>query len=95
MAIREKEMLERLKNSPQTNIYGEFLYGIAKFAPNDSVVQGYVEVKVLAGDISPLLIVSALLEHKIDFDEPFIKRVILAEIYYWIMKRDIEGKVGK
>lgn len=93
-AKREKEMEERLKNSLATNTYGEFLYGLAKYAPSDTLIKPYVDLKAVAGDVAPELIIPGLLNHVSDYDEPFIKRIILIETYYLLMKSDAE-KNGK
>jgi hypothetical protein len=89
---REEEMKEKLKNSLWFNERGEFLYGLAKYAPNDSVILGYVESKADFGNISPSIIGSVFIEYVKDFDEPFIKRIIVVEFYYRIMNWDIERK---
>jgi hypothetical protein len=41
-------------------------------------------------DISPVLIASGLLGQEVDFEHPFIKRILVTEFYYWIMKSAIE-----
>ncbi len=90
LARQEKELEEQYNNTLTTNVNGEFLYGLAKYANNDSIVQGYVEVKIIAGDISPNIVASALLTQTQDFENPFIKRMIFVELYYWMIKWDIE-----
>lgn len=90
LARLEKERDEQYNNLLMTNEKGEILYGLAKFANNDSIVQKYVEVKLIAGDISPSLVASAFLSQIKDFENPFIKRMIFVELYYWIMKWDVE-----
>ena len=92
IARREKEMEERMRNSLHFNNNGQFLYGLAKFNLSDTTIQGYIDAKIVAGDISPVLIASGLLSQNIDFEEPFIKRILVTEFYYWIMKWDIERK---
>jgi hypothetical protein len=89
---REKEMDERMRNSLHFNSYGQYLYALTKYTLNDTIIQGYVDVKILVGDISPALIASGLLSQEIDFENPFIKRILVTEFYYWIMKWDIERK---
>ena len=90
LARIEKERDEQYNNLLMTNEKGEFLYGLAKFANNDSIVHEYVEVKLIAGDISPSLVASAFLSQIKDFENPFIKRMIFVELYYWMMKWNIE-----
>lgn len=92
IARREKEMEERIRNSLHFNNNGQYLYALAKFNLSDTTIQGYVDAKIVAGDISPVLIASGLLSQNIDFEDPFIKRILVTEFYYWIMKWDIERK---
>jgi hypothetical protein len=89
---QEKEMEERMRNSLHFNSYGQYFYALAKFNLNDTSIQYYVEVKILMADISPVLIASGFLHQEVDFENPFIKRILVTELYYWIMKRDIERK---
>lgn len=88
----EKEKEEWIKKPFNSNLYGEFFYGLAKFAPNDSLTQEYVEVKAIAGDISHVIIAAAFLQQNTNFDDPFIKRIMIVEFYFWIMKWDIDRK---
>lgn len=90
LARIENELDEQYNHLPVINEKGEFLYGLAKFANNDSIVHEYVEVKLVAGDISPGIVASAFLSQIEDFENPFIKRMIFVELYYWMMKWDIE-----
>ena len=95
IAKREKEMEERIKNSLHFNNYGQYLYALTKYTLNDTTIQDYVDAKIVAGDISPVLIASGLLSQEIDFEDPFIKRILVTEFYYWIMKWDIERQEKK
>jgi len=95
IARREKEMEERIRNSLHFNNYGQYLYALTKFNVSDTTIQEYVDAKIVAGDISPVLIASGLLSQEIDFDDPFIKRILVTEFYYWIMKWDIERQGKK
>ncbi len=91
----EKELDEQYNNLLMTNEKGEFLYGLAKFANNDSIVHEYVEVKLVAGDFSPSIVASAFLSHIRDFENPFIKRMIFVELYYWLIEWNIEKNEKK
>ncbi len=94
---QEKEMEEKLQNIHYFNINGQYLYALTKYNLNDTVIREYVDVKVIAGDISLDLLASGLLKHKINYENPFIKRILVVEFYYWIMKWDLErqGKLKK
>jgi hypothetical protein len=91
----QKEMDERIRNSLHFNSYGQYLYALAKYNLSDTTIQGYVEAKLAARNIDPSLIASGLLSQEIDFEDPFIKRILVADFYYWIMNWDIERKEKK
>jgi hypothetical protein len=95
IARQETEMEERIRNSVRFNSNGQYLYALAKYTLEDTTIQNYVEVKILVTDISPAIIASGLLSQEIDFDNPFLKRILVMEFYYWIMKWDINRKEKK
>jgi hypothetical protein len=92
---REKEMKERIRNSLHFNNYGQYLYALAKYNQSDTTIQKYVDNKILAGGHAPFLIASGLLNQKIDFENPFVKRILVTEFYFWIMTWDIERNEKK
>lgn len=92
--IKEMKLESKLiqENSLSTNINGEFLYGLSKYASTDSVVNEYVQTKVEFIDISPSIMALAFLDQIQDYEDPFIQRMILVEMYYWTMIWDLERK---
>ncbi len=90
-AKREQERQNRRDSSLVFNNYGRFLYGLAKFGGADSSIYQYAEVKLLAGDISPLLITNGLLTNVSpqSFEDPFLQRIIVVELYYFLMRSDL------
>ena len=91
-AKREAEMQSRLDSSLWFNTMGQFLYGLAKYAPNDTLVQEYTEARQAAGNISVNIIIDAYLNQYIDYDNPFFKRMVVADLYMDLMKWDIDRK---
>jgi len=87
-----KELKSQHDSSLWSNIMGQFLYGLSKYAPHDPDIQSYVEAKQMAGNIASELVVNAFLKEIKNYNEPFIKRIIFVEFYYNIMKWDIERK---
>jgi hypothetical protein len=85
----------RYENSLHFNTYGQFLYGLAKYAPTDSFIIGYVDAKLLVGNISPSMLSDGLMKLNPDLQESFLKRIIVVEFYYQIMKWDIERTGNK
>ena len=88
-----EEKLQRQRDSSQSfNHEGQFIYGLAKYGTNDSLVAGYIDAKYAAGDISPSLIVGGLTVHNLDLSVPLRKRIILMEFYYHFLQWSIENK---
>lgn len=88
-----EEKLQRQRDSSQFfNHEGQFIYGLAKYGTNDSLVAGYVDAKYAAGDISPSLIVGGLTIDNLDLSKPLRKRIILMEFYYHFLKWNLENK---
>lgn len=88
-----EEKLQKQRDSSQSfNYEGQFVYGLAKYGANDSLVAGYVDAKYAAGDISPSLIVGGLTIHNLDLSTPLRKRIILMEFYYHFLKWNLEKK---
>jgi hypothetical protein len=65
--------------------YGVFKYALVKAFWNDPVCHGYLEALVLAGDLSPSLLIGGLLESSKTFSlsHPVWQRIIAAEIFLW------------
>lgn len=91
-AERDKELYEKYSKQLTFNIYGQYLYGLAKYNPTNDFIQEYVKVKIAAGDIAYEIMSNVLLDGVENYDEPFIKRMIATEIYYDLIKWDIQRK---
>lgn len=90
MAKRDKEREESVSNSLDNNASGKYLYGLAKFAHDDSLIQEYIRVKATENLISPGVMAGGFLLACDNFDDPFLKRMLVVEFYYWIMMWDSE-----
>jgi hypothetical protein len=86
---KSEKTIEEKTNYLTTNIFGDYLYGLNKFTDKNSLIQKYVETRVKAGDITPFIFIPNLLEKNTDFNNPFIKRMILVEFYFKIMKDNV------
>lgn len=84
---------EKWRNYLVSNPYGDFLYGLAKYGADDKLVNGYVEIQIQMS-VSPPVLISALLDidNDVNFNNPFIERIILVEIYYPLMYQDINKR---
>ena len=87
--LRETEISR--ENSLYSNSYGKFLYGLAKFTPNDKFIQDYVNSKFYSRDMSPIVFLHNFIENTENFEDPFFKMIIVTEYYYWIIK--VESKI--
>jgi len=64
------------------NYRGDYFYGIALFSSIDANIQEYIQAIVKAGDISIGMTFPVLLQKVENFDEPFIKRIIILESFF-------------
>lgn len=94
---REMSNKERFMNSIHFNILGQFLYGLTNLNSKNSDIMDYVTARVEGGPISPSLVFSGIRRLKADFDNPFLKRIIIVEVYFRLMIWDMErnGKKWK
>ncbi len=83
---------EWLDSSLTFNMAGKFIYAIDRYSINDSTIDGYVDAKMSVWNISPVLIASGLQSNKSDLNEPFVKRIIMIEIYYGMLVWDLKNK---
>ena len=91
--VKRIEEFERRNDSIlNTNLSGQFLYGLAKYAPNDTSIQEFIDVTFFMGGMPSYVFVNANLRLLPDFEEPFYKRIIVAETYYHIFRRNAEKK---
>jgi hypothetical protein len=91
----EKKLKRQRDSSQSFNRQGQFVYGLTKYGLNDTLIEGYVDAKYSAGDISPALIVGGLTFYKLDLSTPLRKRIILMEFYYHFLQWNLEDKKMK
>ncbi|MBS2213935.1 hypothetical protein KEM09_21180 [Carboxylicivirga mesophila] len=73
-----------------SNTGGLYLYGLDNYAPNDTIIQSYVEGKSALGNISYLRVAEGFKKLKINYHEPFFIRILVVEFYYNLIKRELE-----
>ena len=82
---------ERLrKESLRTNLHGRFLYGLAKYANNRPFINSFVLMKLTGNEISPGVWAYGILSEPVDLDDPFVRRVIMTELYWIVMRNGLE-----
>ena len=74
------------------NWRGQYLFAIERYSFNDKVIDEYIDAKIAGGNISPSLMASGLMYHDSDLTEPLVKRIILMEIYYGMIKWNLKDK---
>lgn len=97
LAARMKEEEEaaqrRWDSTLHVNLCGRFWEGIARFAaPEDSVYRDYLLVRDQANNLSPAIIVNGFLNYPDRVADPFFKRMIIVELYYFLVREDIHRK---
>jgi hypothetical protein len=92
--MRNKEIEKELQNLCDStlwqNPFGQFLYGLKKYAYEDTLVNNYIQFRETLYFLSYVYIVDAFLNPKIENYNPFLTRIIVADIYLDFMKWDIE-----
>lgn len=78
-----------LVNCFRINYEGEYFYGLAQFSKMDKNIQEYIQAIRKAGDMSPSITAPAFLQKFKNFEEPFVKRIVMLE-YFWPICKSIE-----
>lgn len=92
VARRDKEIAERKRNSLRVNSNGQYLYALAKYTLPDTLIEAYIGVNLFENRISPVIFASVFLDAEINYEDPFIKRILVTEFYYDLMQWDIKRK---
>lgn len=70
----------------------QYFYALTKFTLQDTIIQSYIEAKSAMPDSSPMALAMGLLDLEINYEDPFIKRILFTEFYYDFMRWDIKRK---
>lgn len=88
VARMEQEWEEKRLNSLHSNYQGDYLYALLKFAPKNSFAYGAAVAEYQSGNISPGVMSNGFLENVDNYSDPFVRRLMVTEFYYWIMNWD-------
>ena len=88
VARMEQDWEEKRLNSLHSNHEGAYLYALLKFAPKSSFTYGAAVAEYQEGNISPGVVSNGFLENVDNYDDPFVKRLMVTEFYFWIMNWD-------
>ncbi|GAB5557754.1 MAG: hypothetical protein SchgKO_19670 [Schleiferiaceae bacterium] len=73
---------------PEFNYTGKYLQALFKVGDLDSCIHSYADAKRAAGDISSPLLAGGLLTcNREEWDTPVFKRILLAEFYWYMLRR--------
>lgn len=74
------------------NLEGAYILGLWKFYRSNAIVGKYIELSVKTKGLSPYIIVNGFLDlySMKDFNDPAIKKILVAEIYYFLLSKDID-----
>ena len=96
----QKQRLQKLMENQQNrldstlwfNVRGKYLQGLKLVQNRDDRILNYIEAVETIGNTNFQIAVEGALEgyEPKDFEDPFIKRIIFAEIYWYIMEWDLE-----
>jgi len=89
---QNKLLVAKMDSNLSFNPYGQFLYGLAKQNQNDTLIQKYVDIRRLAGDLSYYHLFDIYSQKDIDFNNPFIKRMFVVDFYLDLVRWDINRK---
>jgi hypothetical protein len=87
---RELSDLEKRDSLFSFNIYGKYFSGLSKFTKEDTLIQQYVEVRREAGNLPPSIIINVFLKQNFNYNNPFFKRILVADFYLDLIGWNIE-----
>jgi hypothetical protein len=73
-----------------SNTMGKYLYALDQCCSYDPIIYEYLDAMRMAGDISPSLMAGAFSTFGERLSDPIVLRMIVAELYYWIMISELE-----
>lgn len=85
---------ERRKNSLYNNEFGDYIYGLMKHSKDSSWTKSFAMAQIQMA-VSPCALVPSLIDFnqtKVDLSDPFIKRIIVVELYFPIIYSNVQRK---
>lgn len=74
------------------NIGGRFFNGLIRYAPKTTFMHDYIETRRSTGNLIPIKLSEGILKYKMDYNDPFVKRIIVADIYLRLLLWKLKTK---
>lgn len=89
-----EEQNGRLDSTLWFNVRGKYIEGLKLIQHRDERIQRYVEAKQNLGNTAYTTAVNEAIDgyEPFDYEDPFIQRILFAEIFWYIMKWDSESR---
>jgi len=86
----QKEQEERIKNSLNPNGEGDYIFALLKYSHQESFAYEYALVVRDENRISLGVLAGGFLYGSPDYEDPFVRRLLVTEFYYWLI--NLKGK---
>jgi len=80
--INEDSIVKKYMNYVDVNFVGSYIRALNSIPNKSPFLKNYIESRNAAGLLSPIIIVNRMLSSNVDFNDYFIKRLIITEIAY-------------
>jgi len=80
-----KKQEERIQNSLNPNGEGDYIFALLKYSPKESFVYEYAQILREENRIAPAIIANGFLYGAPDYEDSFVKRLLVTEFYYWLI----------
>ncbi|GER61028.1 hypothetical protein ULMA_31360 [Patiriisocius marinus] len=80
--IDEDSIIKQYMNYVNVNYVGSYVRALNSIPNKSRFLVNYLNIRDAAGIISPVIIASRMLDSKVDFNDYFIRRLIVTEIAY-------------
>ncbi len=81
----QEEQEERNERSLNSNGEGDYIFALLKFSPQESFVYEYAQAARDENRISAGVLANGFLFGTADYEDPFVRRLLVTEFYYWLI----------
>ncbi len=80
--VSEDSIIEQHMNFVDVNYVGSYIRALNSIPNKSQFLKKYLDIRDAAGIVSPVIIANRMLESKVNFNDYFIRRLIVTEIAY-------------